>query len=355
VTDTSHQLAAAFADSDMPDLEQTGVLLRAIRGALEVEGRGPSPVQVALVDALAARFVEHQLPSLAEVEPAEPSEVADALSNETVRQLLAHLLVLLELCDHPIRPRLERRIEQYLGELGVDVPQIDLARDSATDHLVRLRADLLRNSWYTEQTMAGIAAGKLWEYARSKLAYYGVAGDRDVARRWHALADLEPGTWGRTVADFYAAHEFPFPGERHGIYEIGAMHDWIHVLADYTTSPAGEIDVFAFIAATMDDPKGFVQLILTLALFQNATMDTVGGVKVSIARADTLSDPGAVEGLADSLWRAAQCPVDVMGGVDHFALADRPLDELRRQFNIVPKRVPSPGALDLPGVRVQPR
>ena len=44
---------------------------------------------------------------------------------------------------------------------------------------------------------------------------------------------------------------FPFPGEPGGIYEVGALHDWVHVLTDYNTSPEGEIDVFAFIAATM--------------------------------------------------------------------------------------------------------
>ena len=31
-----------------------------------------------------------------------------------------------------------------------------------------------------------------------------------------------------------------------------------------------------------------------------------------------------------------------MGGIDHFALAARPLDEVRAELNVVPKRTPAP-------------
>ena len=66
--------------------------------------------------------------------------------------------------------------------------------------------------------------GRLLELARSKLAYSGVAADPEIAHRWEALRDLPAGSWGRGVADFYERHGFPFPGEEHGIYEIGARH-----------------------------------------------------------------------------------------------------------------------------------
>ena len=73
-----------------------------------------------------------------------------------------------------------------------------------------------------------------------------------------------------------------------GIYEVGALHDWVHVLADYGTDPEGEIDVFAFIAATMTDQRGFLQFVFTLALFQNGSVDTVGGKKVALLPNATL-------------------------------------------------------------------
>ena len=45
---------------------------------------------------------------------------------------------------------------------------------------------------------------------------------------------------------------------------LGARHDWIHVLAGYETTPEGELDVFAFIAASMTDERGLVLLAITL-------------------------------------------------------------------------------------------
>lgn len=340
-------LAAALAVMGLPGVEQAIAMKRGVLGALDVDDAGLTGVQQAIVDALSARFVVGDVPPVADLEPAGPGEVAELVTRAAGRRLLAHVCVLLELCDHPVRPEVERSVESYVSELGVRLPELTIARDTARNHLVRLHADLLRNSWYTEQTVVGAATGRLWEYARSKVAYYGVVGDGAVARRWHSLRDHEPGTWGRTVADFYAAHGFPFPGERHGIYEVGALHDWVHVLADYSTDPEGEIDVFAFIAATMDDPKGFVQFVFTLALFQNASIDEVGGLKVAIARGDTLSDDGATDRLADALWRASRCTADPMGGVDHFALAGESLVGLRERWSVIGKGVPSPGALEV--------
>ncbi len=337
----------AFAVRNPPTPEEATTILGGLRAALDAAGAGPSAVQVAVVDALAARFAGDGLPSLADVAPVAPAILLEALPGASGRSLVAHTCVLLELLDHPVRPEVERHVEQYLDALGVPVPEVEIARDTAREQLVRLHADLIRNSWYTEQTILGVATGKLWEYARSKLAYYGVVGDEEVARRWESLRDCEAGTWGRSVADFYEAHGFPFPGERHGIYEIGALHDWVHVLTDYSTDPDGEINVFAFIAATMSDPRGFVQFIFTLALFQNASVATVGGLPVRIARADTLSDEGAADRLADAFWRASQCTADPMGGVDHFSLADEPLEGLRRKWSVVPKSVASPGAHDV--------
>lgn len=342
--DAGWGLHETFAVRNPPTPEEAVTILGGLRGALDAAGVGPSPVQVAVVDALAARFAGDGLPSLADVDPVAPATLLQALPRASGRSLMAHTCVLLELLDHPVRPEVEKHVEQYLGAMGVPVPEVEIARDTAKEQLVRLHADLIRNSWYTEQTVLGVATGKLWEYARSKLAYYGVVGDEEVARRWESLRDCEPGTWGRSVAEFYEAHGFPFPGEHHGIYEIGALHDWVHVLADYSTDPDGEINVFAFIASTMSDPRGFVQFIFTLALFQNASVATVGGLPVQIARADTLSDDGAADRLADAFWRASRCTADPMGGVDQFSLANEPLEGLRQRWSVVPKSVPSPGA-----------
>ena len=146
-----------------------------------------------------------------------------------------------------------------------------------------------------------------------------------------------PPVWAYEVASFYERHDFPFPGEKHGIYELGARHDWVHVLADYETTPEGELDVFAFIAASMKDHRGLVLLAVTLGLFQNGSIKHVEMKLIRNRREDTLSDAGAIERWADAFRRGAACPVDVMGEIDLFAHKDVPLAEARTMFGVVPK------------------
>jgi hypothetical protein len=329
-----------------PDLAAT--FIGGALGALTVDGVGPGELQLGLLQAVVDRFSDGGAGPVRDLEPCDAATVRARVTDPALLHQLANLVIVLELTMHPLPPELERHAERFLVDTGVRPSYLSIVRDTAEHHLVRLHADLLRNSWYTEQTLDGLFSGRLGELLGSKLAYYSVTTEPALAAKWSSLRSCPEGSWGREVARFYDLHGFPFPGEPGGIYEVGALHDWVHVLTDYNTSPEGEIDVFAFIAATMADQRGFIQFVFTLALFQNASVDTVGGKRVPIARADTLGDAGAVDRLADSFWRAAQCTADVMGGVDHFACAGVPLAELRSRWNVVPKSVPGPGAFDLP-------
>ena len=323
-----------------------------IVGALCPPGHALDAGQQAVLDAIRAAFREGaggetpaEVAALPPVEPAPAADVAAALTGPEL-DVLAHAVAALELIAHPLDPAVEHHARHYLGELGVHAPYQSLCHETAKGQLALLHADFIRHSWTTEVTLhEGFRHGRLLELARSKAAYYGVGGEPAVAHRWEALRSCPEGSWGRAVAEFYDRHRFPFPGEPHGIYEVGAAHDWIHVLCDYGTDPEGEIEVFGFIAGASDDPKAFVNFAFTLALFQNASVTTVGGKKVAIARADTLADPGAAARLADALRRSMAATADVIA-LDHFALADVPLDEARERFGIVPKGVEGPGWRD---------
>jgi hypothetical protein len=326
----------------LPSSDLIEPCLRGVLGALHV-GDGPTRLQLDLLGAV-ARAVGAPIDDLSLLEPFEPDELAAAIGDQALRHELVDLMVALEFVVHPLPPALAARVSTYAAALGVADPSLGAARALAHRHVGLLHADLLRSSWYTEQTLKGFGHGLGRELAHSKATYLGAPEDRSLAAKWQALGDHAEGTWGRGVHDFYRAHGFPLPGERHGIYEIGALHDWVHVLADYGTDPEGEIDVFTFIAGTMSDPHGFVLFLITLCLFQNASIGHVGGKRVVIARADTLADPGAVDRWAEALWRSSCCTVDPMGGVDHFALAGVPIDELRDAWSIPAKHLLSGGA-----------
>lgn len=256
-----------------------------------------------------------------------------------VREHAVNLLVLAEFANRELASTEAVDVDRFAATVGVHSTFVHDARYLADGHRAILYADLQRQSWYATETKREIGAGRLVELVGSKLAYTGLVADEPIARRWRGLADMPEGSWGREVAEFYRRYAFPFPGERHGIYEIGARHDFVHVLTDYEASPEGELDVFAFIAAAMPDARGLSLLAVTLGIFQNGAIRRVMGKRVRIARTNTLGDPGATLRWADAFRRGRACGTDVMGGIDHFALAPLPLDEVRSRLNVIPKGV----------------
>jgi hypothetical protein len=273
---------------------------------------------------------------LADVVAATAEQVAAAPPDERLHAV--HLMIVLEFVEHPLDDKVESPVEHYARGLGVSTVLLRDARRLAHGHFAWMYLDLQRHSWYEEETIKESLRGRWHELVRSKLAYTGIVADQAIAEKWRALRDCPAGSWGKSVADFYDAHGFPFPGERHGIYELGARHDWVHVLAGYETTPEGELDVFAFIASSMTDERGLVLLAITLGLFQNGSIRHVAGKRIGNARSDTLTDDGAVDRFTEALRRGNQCGTDVMGSVDMFAHKDDPLDTVREQFGVVPVR-----------------
>lgn len=47
-----------------------------------------------------------------------------------------------------------------------------------------------------------------------------------------------------------------------------AQHDWVHVIAEYGTTLACELEVFGPISRAIDDPKGFSLLAMVVSLFE---------------------------------------------------------------------------------------
>jgi hypothetical protein len=320
---------------DLPD-EQVHAAVGGIVGALSTGSEELDDLQWQMLDAIARSVLVSDVEPRA-VPPVGPAALAASIVDPSQRLLTVHLMITLAFVRHPESPLVGDAIAAYASALDVDEPMVHAAREFTEHHAALLYFDIERNCEFTEETKRRALHGHLWRVLRNKLAYSGIAPDHEIAQRWEALDDCAEGTWGHELARFYHEHEFPFPGERHGISEVGARHDWIHVLADYDATAEGEIDVFAFIAASMPDPRGFAQFVMTLGLFQNDSIHHVAGKRVAMARTDTLADPGAVSRWADAMHRGALCTADVMH-LDHFAFRDEQLDGLRERFGLIPKQ-----------------
>jgi hypothetical protein len=325
---------AATTPWEIPD-EKVLAVVGGIVGALSAAPDGLDELQWEMLESIVADVLASGIKPR-DVPPVGPAELARVIALPYPRLVVLHLMITLAFVRHPEVPAVAAAIDDYAAALEIDEPMVHAARLYADEQAALLYLDIERNSEFTEETLHRIVHGHLWRVLRNKLAYTGIVADRAIERRWKALDDCAPGTWGGQLAAFYREHEFPYPGERHGISEIGARHDWVHVLADYGPTPEGEIDVFAFIAASMPDPRGFAQFVMTLGLFQNGTIHHVAGKRIGNARADTLADKGAVHRWADALRRGAACNVDIMN-IDHFDYKDLSLEEARERFGVVGK------------------
>jgi hypothetical protein len=315
----------------LPTADDAELTLGIVARAFAAVPGGLDAVQQAVFDGVARGVF-----GLEPTQLALPSDGDVVLAGDEVLRSAARLLAVLEFVEHPLRPEVADAVDRFAREHDLPVGLLDDARELSRDHFALVYFDLQRHGWYEHETIRESVRGRLNELVRSKLAYLGVAPDSAIATKWRSLRECADGTWGRGVAEFYAAHGFPFPGERNGIYELGARHDWVHVLAGYDTSPEGEIDVFSFIAASMPDDRGVVLLAFTLGLFQNGSIRHVGGKRIPNVRTDTLSDPQAVDRMVEALQRGHSCTVDVMGEIDLFAHKDDRLDDVRARWAIPP-------------------
>lgn len=164
-------------------------------------------------------------------------------------------------------------------------------------------------------------------------------------RRWRTCrpAPSAGGVW-----QLYAARGFVFPGLPGSAPPLLAQHDWVHVLADYGTTVEAELEVFSLIARANDDMGAFSLMAMVVSLLETGYLRRAAGL--------FQYDPGHLSGgsagrdmavrVADAMTRGAWCHDNETGAdsidflrIDWFALADRPVDEVRDRFSLRPRSV----------------
>ena len=320
-------------DLSPPDAATTQVVAAAVVSALG----GPadlSPLQRILVGALFRSMTGHQV--VLDAPPVDPTGLATTLTrrNDAFRVRILQTMILCALVERPLDEATVERVEAYAAALGVGDGMLTVARDFATGALGLAAVDFERNGYTADWT----AAERSELHTTSSLtdAWQLAVDDPGLADRWAALESLPPGTLGRRITEFYRARGFEYPGRPGSAPPLLAQHDWVHVLAEYGTRVESELEVFAFIARANDDPRGFSLLAMVVSLFETGYL--ASGAGLFEASPGQLSRDGVATRLADAMRRGALVhgSVDFMS-LDWFALADRPVDELRERFGVVAK------------------
>lgn len=305
------------------DAEHRLALLRAMRSVALHDGEETPQERTLLAAVRAALEIADDL----EVTPLNgPEELSSSLRPEE-RERIVQAMLLMAVMDGSGHPGEAALIEGYARRLGVDEPRVTNLRQLAEGRLLHLRWDLTRK---------GYARDEMWRTAREEgLAglyrtfgpLVGMARDADRVRRFNDLGLLPEGTLGRAYWRFIVEHDLGFPGEAHAVAERGMWHDLSHVLGGYGTTPEDEAAVVSFIAGyRREDPFFWLftialqfQVGLRLSPFSPATR-----LRIDPAR------------MVRHHRRGAALSRDLSAPWDHWAQFARPLEEVRRELNVLP-------------------
>lgn len=326
---------------------QLPVIVGAIMAAA-TEPSGPTPVQEmvvrAVTRALTGRDVD--LAGCRAVPAGELAAVFDAEGRSVdFRHRIVRYMGLVALLLDPLPAPVLDRVTGYATALGVgDV--VSMLTAAGPGQYRAALTDFARNGYATEFFDRGYRDVLHSRTATAANGWTPVTDDPELAARWAALADCPGDSIGRAVHDFYRSRRFTEPGRPDSAPPLLAQHDWVHVLADYGTRVECEIEVFAFIAETDDDPRSFSLLAMIIGLFATGELDHAAGI--FDADAGHLDTPTMATRLGDALRRGQQAvkPDGTRDGglmsVDWLSAADESVASLRRRCRVAPK---SPGAL----------
>lgn len=263
------------------------------------------------------------------LEPIAPGELAAKIADPALRKQLLRAMVIVSLVDGEATPDEAALVERFAAALEIKTPDLTALRHLADKSMVRARFDIARRFFAREKLLEFTREKGAGWLASAVAAMAGLREDKALSSRYRALEACPAGSLGRGYFDFVAGQGFSFPGEKGSPPEVITLHDLTHVLSGYGTDPHGELQVLAFHAGCRreeKDPFGFL-------LFGIAEFHLGMAMSPVAAGSRGMFDPAAVFA---ALQRGVACKIDPTDGWDPWPVMDRPLSELRAEYNISP-------------------
>jgi hypothetical protein len=315
----------------IPTHEQARAGLRAMKTVLTAAG----PLDPVRREAIAA-IQRHLLRTDLDVDalpPITPEDLAPALGDPALRSQLGGGMVTLVIASERVDPRELAAVESFASALGVRPAAVDQLRRLTEERLTTLRLDVARRA------LGGAAIKQLYEdqgffgVAKNLASFAGLIENREVADRYHALEGRAERTLGKALWRFYKENGFAFPGDKHGAPEALLTHDLSHILGGYGVDFRSEGEVLAFQAGyRRHDP--FSVLVFVLLNAQHGVRMTAFA---QAAHGFYNDKPGAIDDLVRAFARGAKMKIDLTDHWDFWAVMERPVEELRREYGIDPR------------------
>jgi hypothetical protein len=298
---------------------------RVLLGAIDVDG-GATAEQRSVLTAIVSGYWGRTDLDLTTLAPLGPDDAAAAIVDAPHRQRVRELLVLLELCRHPLSDAQTQRVDAYAAALGESGPGLTVARALVQEGAEHAAADYLR---YVDESRPDLAESSLRDTYVGDLP----EPDHDLAARLRALHDLPKGTLGYEYVEFYRRNQLDLPGDDVSMPAVFVSHDMCHVIAGYEPTGQGEIALGAMQLGVADNAAHWIQFLGNLGVHEAGFLQT-GAL---VPKTASLTREGAPELLGEAFRRGSQCRGDFTVA-DHLALVAVPLSEVRDRFGVPPLR-----------------
>lgn len=294
-------------------------ITRACLGAISGPD-GPTETQLRILGSIATHFWGLTDVDLSPSAALTPEEAAAGITEPRLTRRTRELMVMLELCRHPLEASHQERVDDYCRALGEDGPGLALVRTYITDGAEAATADYLRR--FMER------APEMMEPAMLEIA--GADAD-EAARRLAEIAGMVhsagPGTLGAEFRAFYERNGFTLGPEAIPLFG----HDMAHVIGGYDATPIGEICIGVMKLMMTDSDIHWIELLGNVMIHEAGTILPENYVRSEPA----LADPANIELMVRAMERGRDTDRD-FSAVDHLTMIDWPYAGVLEEFGVPP-------------------
>ena len=282
------------------------------------------PITLEMMEAI-QHHVLHSSVDLETLEIRHPPDYPALISDQSKRNQLIQILVLIPYVDMNVDPRMVGVVDDFASFLDISPQTLQDLHQVRDNHLRRLLLD------YGRRSMAEfLGLDTPSRFVRGVIAaVHQAIGDACVASRYATLDSYAEGTLGHTFFHWYRDRGWALPGEHKSTSELLVNHDCCHILGGFNTDCAGEMNVAAFQAGLFTDGFGFESLLEVILDFHLGKAFSTSNSIIPPQTGQFIPDAamaGYEKGLA--------CSINLIQDLDFWAIADQPVVELRMKYNI---------------------
>jgi len=311
-----------------PTPQQAAAIVQSMHAVVTANGtRAAQPLEIASIEAIQRHMMRIASP-IAPSAQTLPADLETVLDTPVLRRQLVRFMAILAMVDRAILPAKVAVVDAAASRLGVAENGLKVLRLASRGKFKGITFELMKRfvDWWSPSGKARFRdwMSFLWWMLPMLHGEKTKGRNRELVARYRALGELPPGTFGRTLIDFYTTYEINLPGEPKSV--PWAMHEVYHVLSEYGVSLPSELWLTAFIGGTQEE-TALDQILFGLLSYHCGRQIVLGVISEGVF---------APEDYFRAMARGASINVDLVNGWDLFQVATVPIAELRARYNIPP-------------------